>query len=36
MASHRDNSTYQTHHNLTTVDEGAGIFGYADGQPLKQ
>lgn len=36
MASHRDNNTYQTHHNLTTVDEGASICGYADGGPLKQ
>jgi len=36
MASHRDNNTYQTHHNLTTVDEGASIFGYANGGPLKE
>jgi len=36
MASHKDNNTYQTHHNLTTVDKDASIFGYANGGPLKQ
>lgn len=36
MASHRDNNTYQTHHNLTTADEGPSIFGYANGGPLNQ
>jgi hypothetical protein len=36
MASHRDNNTHQTHHNLTTADEGASIFGYVNGGPLNQ
>jgi hypothetical protein len=36
MASHTDNNTYQTYHNLTTDDEDASIFGYANGGPLKQ
>jgi len=36
MASHRDSNSYQTHHNLTTADEGASIFGYANGGPLKK
>jgi hypothetical protein len=36
MASHRDNNMYQTQHSLTTIDEGAIIFGYAEGGSPKQ
>jgi len=36
MASGRDTNTYQTHHNLTTADEGDSTFGYANGWPLNQ